>query len=317
MKKRRFPVFLGVTACVVGTVAVFSVFASWQAQPPTSTVVDETLLRWSAEDWEIFSSKVRLAEADGLGESEVGEAAARIAGYFLGTTYTPGTLEAEGPEGLVINFREFDCVTFVENVLAIARFVRSGGVELLDDPPTARVRYETHLTDLRYRGGVLDGYPSRLHYFSEWLADNERKGLIRRVTEDLGAEPDTTAIDFMSKHPEAYRQLAAPDVLDEIVAMEGRLRATGPRHFISQDRIGDVAPGIRGGDVIAATSTVAGLDVAHTGIAVWREGELHLLHAPLVGSVVEISELPLAERILNIGSQDGIMVARPVDRVVP
>jgi hypothetical protein len=44
---------------------------------------------------------------------------------------------------------------------------------------------------------------------------------------------------------------------------------------------------------------------------VWEHGRLHLLHAPLQGSVVEISPRPLAERIQAIASQGGIMVARP------
>jgi hypothetical protein len=79
--------------------------------------------------------------------------------------------------------------------------------------------------------------------------------------------------------------------------------------------IGDAAPGIRDGDIIAATSTVAGLDVAHTGLALWIDGRLHLLHAPLVGRSVEISERSLAERIASIGGQDGIMVARIIDEV--
>jgi hypothetical protein len=74
-----------------------------------------------------------------------------------------------------------------------------------------------------------------------------------------------------------------------------------------------VAAGIRDGDVIAATSTVAGLDVAHTGLALWVDGSLHLLHAPLVGDSVEISTVPLAERILSINGQDGILVARPME----
>ena len=42
----------------------------------------------------------------------------------------------------------------------------------------------------------------------------------------------------------------------------------------------------------------------------WQDGRLHLLHAPLVGRSVEISEVPLADRIPGIGGQDGIMVAR-------
>jgi hypothetical protein len=99
-------------------------------------------------------------------------------------------------------------------------------------------------------------------------------------------------------------------VLAEIVAMERRLNDAGPRVYVPEDGLAEAAAGIRSGDVIAATSTLAGLDVAHTGLALRIDGRLHLLHAPLVGRAVEISELPLAERIVGIGSQDGVMVAR-------
>jgi hypothetical protein len=92
--------------------------------------------------------------------------------------------------------------------------------------------------------------------------------------------------------------------------VEGALNRSS-RPWIPEGRIPEAASGIRTGDVIAATSTVQGLDVAHTGIAIWVDGRLHLLHAPLVGSTVVLSERPLAERIMAIGSQDGIMVARP------
>jgi hypothetical protein len=76
-----------------------------------------------------------------------------------------------------------------------------------------------------------------------------------------------------------------------------------------------VAAGIRNGDIIAATTTVEGLDVSHTGLALWIDGSLHLMHAPLVGEAVQISEVSLAERVGRIGGQDGIMVARPTEPI--
>jgi hypothetical protein len=213
----------------------------------------------------------------------------------------------------VVNLRELDCVTFIENVLALVRFVRADGVALLADPAAARARYEGYLRELRYRAGRIDGYPSRLHYFSEWLAENERQGRVRLVSEELGGSPDQERIDFMSTHPTAYRQLADSVVLAAVVAMEARLNAGGPRWFLPETAIAGAASRIEDGDLIAATSTVPGLDIAHTGIALWHRGRLHLLHAPLVGKSVEISLLPLAERIVSIPTQDGIMVARPVE----
>ncbi|WP_419164032.1 N-acetylmuramoyl-L-alanine amidase-like domain-containing protein [Candidatus Palauibacter sp.] len=325
MNARNALTLAKVTATILVTVVAIAVLTSWPIQPPTSTVVDETAgvgaesaaaageAAWAAEDWAVFEEKVRFADERGLADMELGEAIVRLAESFIGTTYEPGTLEVPGPERLVINFRELDCVTLVETVLALTRFVREGRAEALADPRAAQARYEANLMALRYRGGLLDGYASRLHYFSEWLADNESRGLLRVVTGELDPSADPEPARFMSEHPGAYRQLANPGVLEAITAIEERLDEGPDRLYVPQDRIAQVTDRIRNGDVIAATSTVAGLDVAHTGFAVWRDGALHLLHAPLVGRSVEISARPLSDRILSIDSQDGIMVARPVE----
>ena len=308
--------------CVVVTVVAITALASSQIQPPLpDPTADAAALlaeraaaqRWTPEDWDIFESKVRFATEERLEEAELGEAIVRLAASFVGTTYTPGTLEADGPEGLVINFRELDCVTFVETVLALTRFIRLDGAALLEDPAAARAKYEAHLTDLRYRGGVIDGYPSRLHYFSEWLTDNEAGGLVRVATVDLDPSIDTESIRFMSTHPDAYRQLGDPEVLRAIVEMEDRLNEDLGRSYVPEERIAEIAGRIRDGDVIAATSTAEGLDVAHTGFAMWRDGQLYLLHAPLVGEEVQISVRPLADRIASFPTQDGIMVGRPTE----
>lgn len=266
--------------------------------------------RWSDADWGVLDAKVRWAVARGLDTLPLGSAIARLGETFVGTTYTPGTLEAPGPERVVINLREFDCVTFIENMLALTRFIREDGTALLADRAAAEARYAGYLMDIRYRGGVLDGYPSRLHYFSEWLSDNAGRGRLRLLARDLGGVADPEPLGFMSAHPAAYRQMAEAGVPEAIRAMERRLNAERRRWYLPEDRIAAAAPGIQDGDLIAATSTLPGLDVAHTGIALWQHGQLHLLHAPLVGKSVEISVLPLAQRITELKTQDGIMVAR-------
>lgn len=306
-------------------VALTGVVAAWIAivglpldDPlgPTTAGPSEIVLQegaWADEDWVLFETAARWARTERVDTLAFGEAVATVGRYFVGTAYVPGTLEVDGPERVVVNFRGLDCVTFVENALALTRFVRTGGATLLADRPTAEARYEALLAEHRYRSGRLAGYPSRLHYFSEWLSDNTRRGHLLDLSGELGAVVDGEPIDFMSTHPDAYRQLADPGNLERIREVEARLNRV-ERRYVPQDRIGEVAGLIRNGDVIAATSTVAGLDVAHTGLALWVDGQLHLLHAPLVGESVEISERPLAERILGIGSQDGIMVARPQER---
>ena len=276
--------------------------------PPVGTVAS-----WDDEDWRVFESKVRQAAERGLDTIPLGSAMAEIGRTFVGTAYVPQTLEAEGPEALVINFRGLDCVTFVENAFALARFVRLGGAGLLDDRPAAEAAYAALLREIRYRDGEIDGYPSRLHYFSDWIADNARRGLVVDLGAELGGVVDREPVDFMTTHTDAYRQLAEPRNVERVREAEERLSVAG-RTYVPEERIAEVSDRIRDGDIIAATSTVPGLDIAHTGLALWVDGTLRLLHAPLVGDSVEISEVSLAERIQGISGQDGIMVARPVAR---
>ena len=274
-----------------------------------------TTLPGTDADWAIVQEKVRWAVEQGYAGAPIADLVARIGETFVGTPYAPHTLEAPGEEGLVIELEELDCVTFVENVLALARFVQMAPEYLLVADAGGRQRpfFSEILEDIRYRSGELEEYPSRLHYFSEWISNNDMEGLVRDVSQELGGVADGEPIDFMTTHPDAYRQLGEdPEFLTELRAVEERLSAE-PRYYIPEDRIALVEDRIQDGDIIAATSTVAGLDIAHTGIALWRDGRLHLLHAPLAGGVVQISELPLAERIQRIGGQDGVMVARPLE----
>lgn len=266
---------------------------------------------WTWQDWRIFQATLQAADARGFDTLPLGDAVVEMGALFLGTPYVPQTLEVPGPERMVVNFRGLDCVTFVENVLALTRFHRLHGVEVLNDPTEARRRYEADLATLRYRDGRANGYASRLHYFSEWLSHAQEGGRLQMRTVLLGGVPDPEPTNFMTRHRDAYRQLADAKAFAAIQQVEERLTSAGPRVFIPEEAIAGAAEEIRNGDVIAATSTVNGLDVAHTGLAWWIDGTLHLLHAPLVGSTVVLSDRPLADRILEITSQDGIMVARP------
>jgi hypothetical protein len=277
-------------------------------RPPRHVSVDGEIAaeapgtRGPDADRDIVLQRLAWAREQGLQARPIGEIIARLAETFVGTTYTPGTLEGEGEEQLVINLQELDCVTFVENVLALARMVRDGA----DDMAT----FERELMRIRYRAGRLEGWPSRLHYFSDWIADNERLGLLQDITQQLGGVRDPEPVDFMSSNPESYPRLASAANLEAIRRTEAELSAM-PRYYIPQNRIAAVEAQIQDGDIIAAKSTIRGLDIAHTGFALRRGGRVHLIHAPLVGSHVEISQRPLAERLQGIRAQDAIAVARP------
>jgi hypothetical protein len=132
----------------LGVALLVAVAVLWSPFAPHGPPVGEAE-SWSDEDWAIFESKVREAVGRGLDTVPIGTATAEIGRTFVGTAYVPRTLEVEGPEGLVINFRGLDCVTFVENAFALARFVRSGGAGLLGIRPAAEARYARLLAELR------------------------------------------------------------------------------------------------------------------------------------------------------------------------
>ena len=276
--------------------------ASDAAEQESTAAGDAAVPQGREVDRRIFAEKMELARAERLDTLPIGAIMVRLGESFLGTKYTPGTLEVQ-PEQLVINLEELDCVTFVENVLAMARIVRSGD-------PTWEA-YVGELERIRYRGGELNGYSSRLHYFSEWISDNERLGLVRNVTQDLGGVQSGERIDFMSTHADAYPALTDTAALANIRKMEARLSGEA-RWWIPEAELPGVMPRIENGDIIAATSPIEGLDVAHTGIAVVRDDGVYLMHAPLVGSNVEMSETTLDRRIADLDGQDGLMVARPL-----
>ena len=274
--------------------------------PSASAVVRDDIV-YTPEDVRIFRETMEWARQGRLDTLPIGDIVVRTGRRFVGNPYTPHTLDPPGPERVIVNLREFDCVTYVESVLALARVIRDGAVR--GDPPFPAFTEE--LRRIRYRGGEIDGWTSRLHYFTEWIADNERMGILNDITHTLGGRPDDERIDFMSTHADAYPALRRqPALVEEIEQIEREL-STRTRTYIDQGRIGDIADGIRDGDIIAATSSVEGLDVAHTGFAIRVDGRLHLMHAPLVGKALEISEQPLAVRILRIDGQDGIIVSRP------
>ena len=305
----------------IGVVVLFVIGMRWSPFEPHKPPADPSgapsgTASWQDQDWDVFASTVRTAEAEGLAALPMGDLMAEIGQGLVGTAYVPHTLEVDGPERLVINFRGLDCVTFVENVHALATVIKAGASARLDDRGWVEGEYERAVQSLRYRNGFIGGYSSRLHYFTDWIADAQRKLLVTDITRELGGVPDREPIDFMSTHPDAYRQLSDLDVFEDIVRAESRLNGQG-RYFIPERQIEDVEAEIRSGDIIAATSTVEGLDVAHTGLALWVDGTLRLLHAPLVGEAVQISETSLAERITRIEGQDGIIVARPHEPGTP
>lgn len=222
---------------------------------------------------------------------------------FLNTPYVAHTLESEKEE-LTINFRELDCTTFAENCLAIARSVKSGN-------PSFKT-YTTELQNLRYRNGKINDYPSRLHYFSDWIYENEKNGYIKDISQKICNTAYSLDVNFMSTHPESYQQLKQnPEWTKEMEKVESTIRQR-EMYFIPKEKIVDVEDQFKTGDIIGITTSVKGLDVTHVGILIKINGRIHLMHASSKAMKVVISEEPLSAYLKEGKSHTGIMLTRPL-----
>ena len=141
---------------------------------------------FSEKDIEICDSKFQLAIDENLAEKPIGEVIVEIGKSFIGTDYLAHSLEIDGEEQLVVNLSRLDCTTFVEYSLAISRCIKKGTTSFDD--------FIEELQFIRYRDGVINGYTSRLHYFSDWITNNIAKGVVEDVTMQMGGKP----IKFLS-----------------------------------------------------------------------------------------------------------------------
>lgn len=260
-------------------------------------------------EWAAILRSESLVEAG----APFGAAAVRVGELATGTPYEAFTLEeyirAGGSpmrtEPLTLHLDRFDCVSLVEACLAVARVAARPGEPRWED-------YAREMEQMRYRGGEREGYTSRLHYFSEWLDDGARRGLVQVLGEELGGRADTRPLRFMSANPDAYPALASKAVLDEIRQIERELD-DAPRWVIPTDRIDGVSDRIETGDIVAFATSIEGLDVTHAAFAYRDEsGVLRVLHAPLSGGVVEVTSSTLRQYVAAIRRSTGILVARPL-----
>jgi hypothetical protein len=267
------------------------------------------------DDRERLAAWTKTLRTERLSRSDapLGRAAVRVGEQAAGTPYVASTLEAylkaggkpTSTEPLTLSLTRFDCVTLVESCLAVARVARA------PDAPTWE-RFGREVERMRYRGGTRGDYTSRNHYFSEWISDGERRGLVRDLGAQLGGIEDARPLRFMTEHRASYPALADDGVYRAIGEMERRLDAR-PRHVVPTAHIADVADRIQTGDVLAFATSIPGLDVSHSAMAYRdRAGVLRVLHAPLSGGVVEVTKTTLPEYVARIRRGTGILLARPI-----
>lgn len=194
---------------------------------------------------------------------------------FLGQPYKTNPLvgSADTPEVFVVSFDEFDCVTYVETILAMSR--ASSVDEFIE-----------WLRKIRYEDGRV-AWERRNHYMTVWIRNNLRARAVR---------------------PVAPRDVATVAKERTLNVVPGLSPLKARFECVPKPAVRKLAPHLQTGDLIFFASTRKHLDVFHGGIIVRDGDRLRVRHASRSrGSVVEqdLNEFLKANRMA------GVIVVRP------
>ncbi len=269
--------------------------------PPVPDAVPPTGLKSLPADELLFNQKIKLIDST----VNLTAATLRIARSWLGSPYVHGTLDHSDEEQLVVNLRQLDCWTYIEASLALALTAK-------DSLPSFS-RYTFYLRQLRYHKGMVDGYGSRLHYFSDWVLQADSLGYVKDITREIGGVPLKKEITYMTDHARLYPKLTDPKQKQQVEAAQKRISAHD-WYFIPKKNVLKATEHIKDGDIIILTSSRKDLDVEHQGFAVrGADGYIHLMHASSTGGKVILSTRTLHYYLERLPAMSGIMVLRIVN----
>src|SRR5256885_4147563 len=259
-----------------------------------------------------FNRLVAKAKAGNWKALPIGERTAAVGQALVGTRYKHFTLEIDNRiESPSVSFQGMDCWTFFEIAL--------GFVRMLNEPESNWTPERLlHYIELdRYRSGRCTGeYLSRLHYLEDWLADNDRRGLVEDLTRSLGGNTVPHSAREMTVGWRHYRYLAHnKSLLGPLGQMEARV-SSRPLYQIPKNRVASIEGKLRSGDIIGIISRDRGglYSTSHVGLALRQaDGSLHFMHASSprnYGKVVIDSTL--SSYLARYRTDSGILVARPL-----
>jgi len=194
---------------------------------------------------------------------------------FLGLPYQPNPLigSADVSEVFTASLDGFDCVTFIETVVALAR------ASDVDD-------FTHWLRKIRYEQGRIQ-WERRNHYMTAWIRNNARAGIIKPVS--------LRAVPVISRER----------VLNVVSALDARQTLV---KCVPKPAVPRLLRHLQSGDLIFFVSTRRNLDIFHCGIVV-RDGDRVLMrHASR--SQGRVVEQELGD-FLKANRMAGVIIARP------
>ena len=287
--------------------------------------------RLSPSDRKIFNQLRSRASAENWINLPIGTLTQRVGESFLGSEYQANLLDRtslnalgntsgntsgniSSQEALTASLQQFDCVLFVETALALAQMVQQP--DLTDSQ--AETLFFNVLQQYRYRNGTLDDYCSRLHYFSDWILDHDRRGLVQEMGRSLGGVPLERSLSFMSQNWGKYPVLVASPMLRTCITETEAAIDTKNVFYLPTQQISQHYSRLQPGDVVGVVTRMKNLDVTHSGLVYQRldangavrSAKTGLLHAS-VRSGIKISS-DLATYVAGVDGAIGIVVARPL-----
>jgi N-acetylmuramoyl-L-alanine amidase-like len=245
-------------------------------------------------------------EAGGARPGEAfGSYLARVAYLEHGADYDD-VVPPPGEEKLRVDLDRFECVTFIESSLAVARCGYRG------DPTVAC--FEREIVRSRYRDGALTDYASRLHYFTDWIDDNGRRKRLENLTRELGGEPMNREFFYVGRRLRQRAVVSGNELArleSEVADTESRLSAEP--HLVLMRESAPAALGkLEDGDLVAFVRVRPGLLVSHAGFIYWVNGHPRLLHASSYHHRVVLTPDDVTSYLLRRPERKGVIVARPL-----
>jgi len=306
MKGWNIAIAFGLWATGTAAIAIEPIAPEPPKSQPTAaaSVAARVPVEDRVQDRARFGGLAAWAAAGELHERSLGDTVQALAEQLLGAAYKGGLLDRFDDERLVISLYDFDCVLFVETALALGQ----GAIARDASYDNFVRRVET----LRYRNGQLTDYCSRLHYFTDWIANNAARGNIRPLTLELGGIAQDKPLTFMSGHRHLYKHLANSDRNFECIqAMERRIAEDLTVNYIPTAQISGLYDRLQPGDIVAVATDISGLDVTHSGLVYRHEdGRIGFIHASPAGKTVIAKDLQTY--VERIDRAIGIVVARPL-----
>ena len=190
-------------------------------------------------------------------------AIARLAEFFLGSPYLAMSLDQSSQEQMRVDLTQFDCMLFIEQLLAIVSADSFDG-------------FAEQTRRLRYRNGDVR-YCTRQHYFHDWVSSAQAQGLLIQGFVWPGQTTRILPLNFMSSHRDRYPALESPVLFDCIREREQGRRVE--QHYLPLETLETALPTLQSGDIFAVATSIGGLDVTHTGVLVREGSRLDAIHA--------------------------------------